>query len=100
VTTISVVIETPGAHRERRSTWTSPPLERYAGARGGRFEIHAVLDDADTKLTALIAAADRTKEMARWPNPMNRLRREDARIHAGAGTCCSCRRTPATGPLR
>jgi hypothetical protein len=75
-------------------------VERYVDALGGRLEIHAVLDDADTKLTALIAGADPKKEMARWPNPMNRLRRGEARTHAGAGTCCGCRRTPATRPGR
>jgi hypothetical protein len=43
--------ETPGAHRDGRSTWASSTLERYVDAVGGRVEIHAVLDDADTKLT-------------------------------------------------
>ena len=42
-------------------------LER--DALDGRLEIHVVLDDTDTKLTALRAAADRKKEMARRPIP-------------------------------
>jgi hypothetical protein len=42
-------------------------LER--DALDGRVEIHVVLDDADINLSALVAAADRKKEMARCPIP-------------------------------
>jgi hypothetical protein len=38
MTTIPVVIETPGAHRERRATWALT-LERDVDALGGRLEI-------------------------------------------------------------
>jgi hypothetical protein len=58
-------------------------LERYVDALGGHLEIHAVLEDADTKLTALIAAADRKKEMARWPKSHESLAARDARIRVG-----------------
>ena len=58
-------------------------LERYVDALGGRLEIHAVLYDADTTLTALSDRRPQEGDGA-LSNPMNRLRRGDARIHAGA----------------
>ena len=75
-------------------------LEHYVGALGGRLEIHAVLDDADTKLTALIGAADRKQGDGALAQSHESLAARDALIHAGAGTCCGCRWTPATRPQR
>ena len=50
-------------------------LER--DALDGRLEIHVVLDDADTKLTALERPPTATRRR-RASNPMKRLRRGDA----------------------
>jgi hypothetical protein len=52
-------------------------LER--DALDGRLEIHVVLDDTDTKLTAIERPPTARRRCAP-SNPMKRLRREDARI--------------------
>ena len=67
MTTISVVVENAGRTSRQEINVGLSTLER--DALDGRLEIHAVLDDADTKLTASRAAADRKKEMARRPIP-------------------------------
>jgi hypothetical protein len=72
-------------------------LER--DALDGRLEIHVVLDDADTKLTA-VERPPTARRRWRAVQSHEALAARNARIHAGAGTCCGCRRTPATRPER
>ena len=67
MTTISVVVGNAGRTSRQEINVGLSTLQRYA--LDGRLEIHVVLDDADTKLTAVRAAADRKKEMARRPIP-------------------------------
>ena len=91
VTTTSVVVGNAGRTSRQEINVGRSPLER--DALDGRLEIHAVLDDADTRSPA--QSGRRPQEGDGAPsNPMKRLRRGDARIHAGAGTCCGCNRRP------
>ena len=67
VTTISVVVETPGAHRDRRSTWASRPLS--ATRSTGALRSTSSVTTPTPSSSALVAAADRKKEMAHRPIP-------------------------------
>ena len=93
MTTISVVVGNPGRTSTHEINVGLSTLER--DALDGRLEINVVLDDADTKLTALERPATARR---RWRAVQSQeaLAARGARIHAGAGTCCGCRRTPAS----
>ena len=97
VTTISVVVENAGRTSRQEINVGVSTLER--NALDGRLEIHVVRDDADIKLTALERPPTARKRW-RTVHPAKCLRRGDACIPAGAGTCCGCRRTPASRPER